>query len=70
MYEESLRVPLVIRAPKLVPPGRRIDATVSNTDVASTLMRLCGLSEQGTRLLEPQGRDLSGWMTRRAPVPP
>ena len=70
MYEESLRVPLLVRAPKLVPAGRRIDAPVSNMDLAPTVMRLCGVAEQGSKLLEPQGRDLSGWLTGAIPVPP
>ena len=70
MYEESLRVPLLIRAPKLIPAGRRIDAPVSNVDLAPTVMRLCGTAEQGSKLLEPQGRDLSGWLTGVTPVPP
>jgi arylsulfatase A-like enzyme len=69
MYEESLRVPLLIRAPKLIPPGRRIDAPVSNSDLAPTLLRLCGLFEPGVKLLEPQGRDLSDWLTTSAIVP-
>ncbi len=70
MYEESLRVPLLIRAPKLVSAGRRIDAPVSNVDLAPTLMRLCGVADEGTKLLEPQGRDLSSWLTGATPVPP
>ena len=70
MYEESLRVPLLIRAPKLIPPGRRIDAPVSNVDLAPTLMRLCGVAQEGMKLVEPQGRDLSGWLSGATAVPP
>jgi arylsulfatase A-like enzyme len=73
MYEESLRVPCLIRAPALIPAGpsgRRITAPISLADLAPTLLSLAGLAEPGTRLLEPQGRDLSGWLTGDVPVPP
>ncbi len=66
MYEESLRVPLIVRAPG----GRantRITAPVSLTDIAPTLLGLAGLSEAGERLLAPQGRDLSGWVREGPP---
>jgi arylsulfatase A-like enzyme len=69
MYEESLRVPLLIRAPQLIPLGRRIEMPVSNVDLAPTLLRLCGLFESGVKLLEPQGRDLSDWLTGAGVVP-
>ncbi len=73
MYEEALRVPLIIRAPRLVPAaagGRRIVAPVSLTDLAPTLLGLTGLGDLGTRLLEPHGRDLSTWLAGQEPVPP
>jgi arylsulfatase A-like enzyme len=70
MYEESLRVPLLIRAPRLAPAGRRVDAPVSLADLAPTLLSLCGLEEAGSQLLAPQGRDLSAWLTGDEPVPP
>ena len=73
MYEESLRVPFLVRAPRLLPAdsgGRRIDAPVSHVDLAPTLLSLCGLSAPGRALLEPQGRDLSAWLTGVAAVPP
>jgi arylsulfatase A-like enzyme len=70
MYEEALRVPLLVRAPGLVPAGRRIDAPVSLADLAPTLLSLLGLAEPGRTLLEPQGRDLAGWLTGAIPVPP
>jgi arylsulfatase A-like enzyme len=74
MYEEALRVPLLVRVPARMLTaagrGRRIDAPVSLADVAPTLLRLAGLEETGRPLLEPQGRDLAGWITGREPVPP
>jgi arylsulfatase A-like enzyme len=39
-YEDSLRVPLVLRAPGLVPAGRRVAATLSTIDVAPTVLAL------------------------------
>lgn len=69
MYEESLRVPLLIRAPGRIPGGRRIDAPVSLVDLAPTLLSLTGLSEPGGALLAPQSRDLSSWLTGESDVP-
>ncbi|HEV2126505.1 MAG TPA: sulfatase-like hydrolase/transferase, partial [Chloroflexota bacterium] len=70
MYEESLRVPLIVRAPKMAAGGRRIDAPVSLADLAPTLMALTGISESGEALLETQGRHLSGWLTDARSIPP
>lgn len=43
LYEEVLHVPMVVRAPKLAPAGQRVQATVSNLDLAPTLLDLAGL---------------------------
>ena len=42
MYEESLRIPLFIRYPKLVKPGSTSSEMVLNIDVAPTLIELAG----------------------------
>ncbi len=42
MYEESLRIPLLVRYPGKVPAGSRSDALVNNTDWAPTLLELAG----------------------------
>lgn len=42
-YEEALRVPLLIRFPKLIKPGSRNDAMVLNIDLAPTLLDLAGV---------------------------
>ena len=55
MYEESLRVPFIVRAPRLIPAGRRVDAPVSHVDLAPTLLSLCGLATEGQSVLEPAG---------------
>jgi arylsulfatase A-like enzyme len=56
MYEESIRVPLVIHDPRLQPAlrGRRLDAMALNIDIAPTLLDLAGLPP-GARM---QGRSL------------
>ena len=51
-YEESIRVPFIIRYPKLAAPGRTIDAMTLNIDVAPTLIELAGAEP----LEEAQGR--------------
>lgn len=41
-YEESARMPFVIRYPKCIPAGKRVNELVLNVDFASTL---CDLPE-------------------------
>jgi arylsulfatase A-like enzyme len=43
-YEESMRVPLVVSAPGLVPEGRTVSPCVSSLDFAPTLLDLAGVS--------------------------
>lgn len=43
LYEELIHVPLIVRAPGLVPAGTRIRTPVSLLDVAPTLLALSGL---------------------------
>ncbi len=43
MYEESLRIPLLVRYPPMVRAGARSDHIVNNTDLAPTLLELAGL---------------------------
>lgn len=43
MYEESLRTPLLIRYPKEIEPGTRLDALVQNLDFASTFLDYAGV---------------------------
>ncbi|HEU5117755.1 MAG TPA: sulfatase [Isosphaeraceae bacterium] len=53
-WEESIRVPGILRYPAKVKPGRVSDALVSHVDIAPTMLALCGLpvprSMQGTDL--------------------
>lgn len=43
MYEESLRMPLLIRHPATVAPGTTCDEIVVNVDFAKTLLDMCGV---------------------------
>lgn len=43
MYEESIRVPLLVKYPRLVTPGTTDSRMVLNIDVAPTLLDLAGL---------------------------
>ncbi|MBL9191489.1 MAG: sulfatase [Opitutaceae bacterium] len=42
-YEPSIRVPLLMRAPKLIRPGTVVDQVVANIDIAPTVMEVMGL---------------------------
>jgi arylsulfatase A-like enzyme/Tfp pilus assembly protein PilF len=44
VYQSTLHVPLLVRAPGRLPAGRRVGAPVSLVDVAPTLLALAGLS--------------------------
>lgn len=54
-YEESIRIPFVLRYPDLVDAGTTIDAMALNVDVAPTLLELAGVEPvtriHGTSLL-------------------
>ncbi|MBW8002243.1 MAG: sulfatase [Planctomycetes bacterium] len=43
MYEHSLRMPLLVRYPKLIKPGSVADAMVLNLDFASTFLDMAGI---------------------------
>ncbi len=42
MYEESMRMPFLVRYPKMIKAGTRTDALVNNTDFAPTIIDLAG----------------------------
>jgi len=42
MHEESIRVPLLVRYPPAIAPSATIDRMVLNTDLAPSLLELCG----------------------------
>ena len=41
-YEESLRIPMLVRYPKWIQPGTRFDADVLNVDIAPTMLEIAG----------------------------
>jgi arylsulfatase A-like enzyme len=41
-YEESIRIPLIMRCPKLIPAPRRVNQVVMTLDIAPTLLELGG----------------------------
>lgn len=43
MYEESLRVPFLVRYPGAVKAGTKVDAIINNTDFAPTLLDFAGV---------------------------
>ncbi len=54
-WEESIRVPGIVRFPRRIPPGERSDLLFSHVDIAPTLLALCGLDVPP----HMQGRNLS-----------
>lgn len=54
-WEESIRVPGIIRYPAKIKPGRESNALISHVDMMPTLLSLCGAPIPG----EVQGQDLS-----------
>jgi arylsulfatase A-like enzyme len=53
--EPAVRIPLMLRFPKRLEPGRRIGVLASTVDLAPTLLSLCGVSPPPSM----QGRDLT-----------
>ena len=63
MYEESLRMPFLVRWPAVIRPGARIDAMALNVDFAPTFLEAAGLATP----LEMQGRSLLPVLRGRTP---
>ncbi len=66
MYEESLRMPLVVRWPGVTQPGSQTDALVQNLDFAQTFLDMAGVdapADMQGRSLVPllSGRQLGDW---------
>lgn len=60
-YEESLRIPMIVRYPKLFPKGLVRDEMVLNTDIAPTFLELAGIPGPGYM----QGRSMVPLLTGR-----
>ena len=48
LYEGGIRVPLIVRGPDVVSPGRTADLTTHVVDLYSTILELAGVSVTGT----------------------
>ena len=42
-YEEALRVPMMVRYPRVITAGQRRDAFIANVDLAPSILDLCGV---------------------------
>jgi arylsulfatase A-like enzyme len=64
MYEESIRVPLIIMDPRYPPPvgGRHVSAMALNIDIAPTILDWAGVPIPPTM----QGRSLRPWVEGRS----
>ncbi|MEO2237241.1 MAG: sulfatase-like hydrolase/transferase, partial [Candidatus Poseidoniia archaeon] len=77
-YEESIRIPFLVRAPGLVPPGTRVEALFGAIDMAPTIAGLAGVAPlpgwvgqdhspwlRGERGPEPAGQPIAHILNRR-----
>jgi arylsulfatase A-like enzyme len=64
MYEESLRMPFLVRWPAAIKPGSRIDAMALNVDFAPTFLDAAGLPVSA----EMQGRSLLPVLRGKTPA--
>lgn len=66
-YDESLRIPLLVRYPALVRAGSKSDSLVLNIDIAPTFLHLAGVevpkSMDGRSLKEPLRGNRRTWRT-------
>lgn len=62
-YEESARMPFVIRYPKMIPAGKRLNDLILNVDFAPTLIELAG----ATKMEGAQGRSFCKNLCEQTP---
>ncbi len=64
-YEESIRIPLLVRYPAKFPKGKKVDKIVLNLDAAPSILDLAGIkapkSFQGKSWVQLVNDDLTGW---------
>jgi arylsulfatase A-like enzyme len=68
LYEEGLRIPFIVRYPRLFPKGKLVDEMIINQDLAPTFLDLAGLPAQpgmhGTSFKElARGNKPANWRT-------
>ena len=67
MYEESMRMPFLVRYPKMIKAGTKTDAIINNTDFAPTIIELAGGNVpeymQGNSFIEilQSGKEPENW---------
>ena len=68
MYDESLRMPFIVRYPPAIKAGSRTNAIINNTDFAPTIIEMAGGKKpeymQGNSfkyVLENEGEEPEGW---------
>jgi N-acetylglucosamine-6-sulfatase len=67
MYEESARMPLIIRYPKMIKHGMRTDAIIENADFAPTLLDFAGVKRpdvmqgRSVKAICETGREPADW---------
>ena len=67
MYEESMRMPFIVRYPRAVKAGSRTDALVNNTDFAPTILDFAGVATpsfmhgRSFRGILETGKPPAGW---------
>jgi arylsulfatase A-like enzyme len=66
MHEPSIRVPMLVRYPRLIRPGRSANPMVLNTDIAPTFLELAGVTipapMQGQSMVPLlKGEELHSW---------
>jgi arylsulfatase A-like enzyme len=64
MYEESIRMPFLVRWPAGITPGTKIDAMALNVDFAPTFLDIAGVAAPA----EMQGRSLQPVLRGRTPA--
>jgi len=64
MYEESLRMPFLVRYPRMIRPGTRTDEIINNTDFAPTILELAGLKAPSSM----QGRSFVPLLRGKTPA--
>ena len=62
-YEEGLRIPLLMRYPRLIPSGSRPNQMVLNIDLAPTFLALAGAPAPSSM----QGQTLTSLFSKKAP---
>ncbi len=67
IYEEAVRVPLVLRWPRALPAGRRVATPAQLVDLAPTILDLAGLAE---RPPTTQGASIVPWLRGERPEDP